>query len=170
MLLQEYIKKLSEYNIVVNFKENYIIVNLQYKPTWNIIEPENEYITFAPDKKVNGKYWYAGLMDYTEEIFQIIQETIDVNLEMEKKIALYNEKVQTLKELFLSDISLDKLKTLEFTFGDNKKKTGRKKKEKSIDDITNSIVENNNSVVLPEEITSEIDEKINQVLIEERQC
>ena len=104
------------------------------------------------------------MIEDIEKIFDLIDETVSVNKEMEKKVSLYKEKVKELQELFLSDIPYEKLAYLKFVFEEQKK--GNKKNKKST--LTE---EDTEATQIVEEVKeeSDIDKKINEVLKEDNQ-
>lgn len=128
--LQERIKNIEEYNPDIMFKDGNFILKIRYKDNWTTITPDDQNtIAFAEDNNRKNLYWYVCTIDNVDELFDLIDETINVNKDIERKSELYNEKVKELQELFLSDLSFDVLKSIEFTFPKKKNKQQQKKKD-----------------------------------------
>lgn len=172
MSLQERIKKLDEYHPDISYKDGYLVIKIHFKPKWTIIEPENDTIAHRVDNNIQGLHWFAAKIEDSDEEFDLIDEIISTNLEMEKKLLLYQVKVKDLQRLFLSDIAYEKLMTLEFSFHDatkRRKKISKKSNASSIIDETidgsniNS-VENNEVSEQCSEIISDIDKKISEAI------
>ena len=104
--------------------------------------------------------------------------------EMEKKISLYEIKINELRELFLSDMSYEKLETLQFVFNTPKNKRSYNKTKKvveqteqiltTIEPTTEEVLIDNPYYEEPltikqEDITfdNEIDNKINKAIEEQ---
>lgn len=156
----ERIKNIEEYKPEFIFKEGGFRLSVQFKKSWKPILPEDEnVIVYKYDETIN-RHLYASMIEDVDKIFDLIDETISVNKEMEKKVSLYKEKVKELQELFLSDIPYWKLAYLKFVFDEPKKET--KKRKKKVDDT--AVTTETTSEEVKEE--SEIDKKIEEVLQE----
>ena len=82
----------------------------------------------------NGIHHYIALIDQIniDDIFKCIDETINYNKDLEKKLALFKEKTKELQEIFARE-EYNKLTTIKFTFPPQKKSKIKKletKKEK----------------------------------------
>ena len=163
MTFQDRIKKIEEYRPDISFKDGACVLKIRFKNGWRVIEPRDpETIAYAEDSSVAGMWWYVVKLDDVDELFDLIDDTIEANMEMEKKRELYKEKVGELKELFLSDITFDKLSTLQFTFPKQKKGKSAKPKDEPRD-----IYETGKAEVQAEEDSageSEIDKKISKAI------
>lgn len=124
MTLNEQLMRLKDYNVGFNVYEGSVIVNVTYKKGWDIIPVDNSDVEmFCED----GKYYYCMPIDEDINlIFGIIEDTIKYNQDMEKKIQLFNQKVDELKQLFINE-SYDSLLSLSFDMRKGKK---RRKTEK----------------------------------------
>lgn len=128
MTLQDRIITLSEYSLSFETYEGNFVVAIAYKPNWKVKEPENEKIKFYADKENKGVCYYEmPIGGDIEEVFKCIDEVIEHNKEIEKKIELYKEYVEKLKNLFKTE-KLSVLKTLKFD-------VKRLKEKKRIKDI-----------------------------------
>lgn len=141
---EDKIKELSNYNIAFEIREGYYHISIIFQDGWDVILPESENIYV---EKRNDAYHYIASIDTVNlnDIFACIESTIDYNKDLERKLELFKEKTIELQEIF-SNESYDKLKTIEFTFPKEKKKTKKKKETK-----TENIVEKEKS----EEITAQ---------------
>lgn len=150
--LQERIKDIENYRPNITFQDGAIIIKIQFKKGWQILQPENsELVAFSKDDNINGLYWYVALLEHADFIFDSIEQTIAVNQEMEKKIELYETKIQELKDLFLSDVSFEKLQTLQFVFNNpNKPKRAYNKSKKTQEDVIPNNLDNNTISINPE--------------------
>lgn len=125
--LQDRIKDLEDYRPDITYKDGAFILKIKFNERWQIIKPKDKDVACSPDGKVKDLYWYCSTIENSDKLFDLIDETIAVNKEFEKKTALYKEKVKELQELFLSNISYEKLKTVQFIFQDKETKPKAKK-------------------------------------------
>lgn len=125
--LQDRIKDLEDYRPDITYKDGAFILKIKYNERWQIIKPKDKDVACSPDDKVKDLYWYCSTIENSDKLFDLIDETIAVNKEFEKKTVLYKEKVKELQELFLSDLSYEKLKMIQFVFADDAKKPKPKK-------------------------------------------
>lgn len=158
---EERLSKLNEYNVSFEIKQGYYHIALQYDNNWNILVSDNENI-YIQEK--NGTYHYIASTDSIkiDELFNLIDSTIEYNLDLQKKLLLFRQKTEELQEIFSTE-SYDKLKTIEFTFPKQKKSVKKaKQKEKTIE--TNENNADNDSTEIVEEITTE---KPTEVIMQE---
>lgn len=125
---QDRIKDLQDYRPDIMYKDGAFILKIRFKKNWQIIKPKDEReVAYSKDDTVEDLHWYVSTIEDSDKIFDLIDETISINKEFEKKSGLYKEKVKELQELFLSDIPYDKLKTIQFVIPDKESKTKPKK-------------------------------------------
>ena len=125
---QDRIKDLQDYRPDIMYKDGAFILKIKFKKNWQIIKPKDEKIVaYSKDDNVEDLHWYVSTIEDSDKIFDLIDETISINKEFEKKSGLYKEKVKELQELFLSDISYDRLKTIQFVIPDKETKSKPKK-------------------------------------------
>ena len=125
---QDRIKDLQDYRPDIMYKDGAFILKIRFKKNWQIIKPKDEReVAYSKDDTVEDLHWYVSTIEDSDKIFDLIDETISINKEFEKKSGLYKEKVKELQELFLSDISYDRLKTIQFVIPDKESKTKPKK-------------------------------------------
>ena len=115
MNIQKTFDSLQPYVIGIRYLEGTPIVDAVFKDGWNL--PEDPKI-----KKIKGNddMNYFMLLSETpgvglDELLAFVDRTIKLNIEREKKHDLLKVKFAELKEVF-KKTSLDKLKTLKFTF------------------------------------------------------
>ena len=126
---QDRIKELQDYRPDIMYKDGAFILKIKFKKNWQIIKPKDEReVAYSKDDTVEDLHWYLSTIENSDKIFDLIDETISINKEFEKKSGLYKEKVKELQELFLSDIPYDKLKTIQFVIPDKETKSKPKKK------------------------------------------
>lgn len=128
MNLQDIMVELSSYSVGCRIMDGYIIINITYDAEWSIIPPHNEKIEFA---QKDGKTYYAAPIQEVsfDEVFNSIKETIDYNIDLQKKLDLYRLKVNELQEIFANE-NLDTLASISFEFGKKKDKRKYTKKKK----------------------------------------
>ena len=128
MSLNEHLIRLSEYKIGFNIYEGTIIISVVYPKGWTVIEPENSPIQLQKD---DGRYYYwIGIETDVETIFELIDETIAYNKDIEAKAELFKEKIAELQQVFVTE-DFETLKTLEFKVKKKQpKKQVSKKQEK----------------------------------------
>ena len=125
---QDRIKDLQDYKPDIMYKNGAFVLKIRFKKNWQIIKPRDEnVIAYSKDDNVEDLHWYVSTIEDSDKIFDLIDETIAINKEFEKKSSLYKEKVKELQELFLSDISYDRLKTIQFVIPDKESRTKPKK-------------------------------------------
>ena len=134
--ISERIKNISDYFVemqVANIEgENVIYVVVNFPAKWIIDDEFNEKIGVSIlNGKVTGQYYFATSFDNG---FNVIFDAIDNNIakmkDAEERTKLLTEKINELEDLFDDNsISLDSLKTLEFTF---RNRTRKSKKEEEV--------------------------------------
>lgn len=125
---QDRIKELQDYRPDIMYKDGAFILKIRFKKNWQIIMPQDEReVAYSKDDNVDGLHWYVSTIEDSDKIFDLIDETISVNKEFEKKSELYKEKVKELQELFLSDIPYYKLKAIRFVVPGKESNTKTKK-------------------------------------------
>jgi hypothetical protein len=135
MTLQERIKKNEAYFKGMEIVNNTAIIKVLYGEKWGAYPSADEQIKVAKSEEVPNEWFYYGDYTYTiiDEIFDLIEETIDMNLSAIERLGLFNQKMEELKELFANE-PLPKLKTLSFHFEEEKPKRNKKKKTVKIEE------------------------------------
>lgn len=126
MDLEQRLSRLADYDISFEIKQGYYHISIVYDDAWNVVSPENEYI-YVENR--NGVYHYLGHIGSVsmDDMFNSVDETIEYNKDLERKIELFRIKSEELQKLF-SEEPYEVLETLEFRFP---KKKGRKKLKKN---------------------------------------
>ena len=116
MDLENKLRKLNAFNISFEIKQGYYHIALEFNDGWDVIMPENESI-YVQQK--NGFYHYIALIDNVklEDIFSAIDNTIDYNIDLEKKLQLFKQKTEELQKIFANE-DYETLQTLEFKLGE----------------------------------------------------
>ena len=151
MTLQERLIALAPYNAGFNIYDNQFVINITYVDNWIVVEPEEDSDILLTKDIANGNlYYYIAPMSVSfDTIFDLVDMTINYNIELQEKVVFFKEKVNELKALF-TDEDLETLKTLEFKLKRKKLPQPKKatkakkgeKKEKELEDVV--IVANNN--------------------------
>ena len=122
------LKKLNNYDVSFEIKQGYYHIALKYDDGWSILDSDNENI-YIQEK--NGFHHYIASADNVkiDDLFNIIDATIEYNLDLQKKLILFKEKTE---EIF-SNEDYETLKTIEFkiTKKEAKKKIVRKPRKKT---------------------------------------
>ena len=136
MTLQERIKKNEVYFRGMEIVNNTAIIKVLYGEKWGAYPSQDEKIKVAKSEEVPNEWFYYSDYTYTviDEIFDLIEETIDMNLSAIERLGLFNQKMEELKELFANE-PLPKLKTLTFHFEEEKSKRNNRKKKKNKEEI-----------------------------------
>lgn len=126
MNMQDIMVKLAEYSVGCRIMDGYFLINITYNENWNVIPPENEKIEFA---QKNGVTYYMAMLNEVsfDEVFNSIKETIDYNIDLQKKVTLFKAKVDELQEIFAKE-DLETLRTIQFSYGIEKVKVKEKRK------------------------------------------
>ncbi len=134
-MLQDEIKKLGDYFRGIEYFNDALIVKVNFPTRWQVYPSIDGSIKPAKSEKAIGEYFYYGDMNKVslDDIFGLIEETIDANKDAELKIQFLNEKVAELKELFKRE-PYERLSRLKFVIEEEikeekpKRKYTRKKK------------------------------------------
>lgn len=150
--LQDRLKNNASYFRGMEVVNNLLIVKVQYQPKWGVFPSEDETIKVAKSEEVpNEWFYYADYATVTiDDIFDLIESTVEMNLSAVAKIELLNAKFEELKLLFAAE-PLEKLETLTFVMKEPKikRKTVNKKNKSEKNNIQEPIVQ--------EEIKSELE-------------
>ena len=163
-MLQDRIKKNSEYFRGMEITNGILIVKVLYKDKWGVYPSEDEKIKVAQSEETKNEWYYFGEFSEVtfDDVFDLIENTIEMNLTAAAKIELLNIKFEELKNLFAIK-SLDELKTLYFGFNDvikehkPKRKYNRKKKVEK--EINQDIIEPINNEITDDTIIINEEEK-----------
>lgn len=167
MTLNEQLIRLSSYKINFNIYEGTVIISLEYPKDWTVLEINSSDIQTTSE---NGRQFYwVPLQTDVEKVFELIDETIEYNKDIEAKSELFKQKIDEMRKIFLEE-DLQTLRTMEFKM--KKKKLPKKKvteeKENNITEVNDAAngkqtpSENKQEEVITESIKEE-----NMVSLEE---
>lgn len=167
MTLNEQLIRLSSYKINFNIYEGTVIISLEYPKDWTVLEINSSDIQTTSE---NGRqfYWVPLQMD-VEKVFELIDETIEYNKNIEAKSELFKQKIDEMRKIFLEE-DLQTLRTMEFKM--KKKKLPKKKvteeKENNITEVNDTAnVKQTPSENKQEEVITEPVKEENMVSLEE---
>lgn len=167
MTLNEQLIRLSSYKINFNIYEGTVIISLEYPKDWTVLQVNSNDIQTTSE---NGRQFYwVPLQTDVEKVFELIDETIEYNKDIEAKSELFKQKIDEMRKIFLEE-DLHTLKTMEFKM--KKKKLPKKKvmegKEDNITEVDN-VVDNKEKLSenKQEEVVTESVKEENMVSLEE---
>lgn len=143
-MLQDRLNKIKDYFQSIEQFEGKWVICVKYKPKWGAYPSEGGKINAVPDENTPDVWWYYGKDNKVDidSIFDLIDETIQTNLDAIRKVELFKLKAEELKRIFSDDsISFKKLQTLRFVFdekiamNDSKPKKAKRSKPMSKKDI-----------------------------------
>lgn len=137
-MLQERINKISQYFRSMEMTNGVIIIKVQYNNKWGVYPSDDNKIKVAKSEDTPNEWFYYGnFNDITvDDIFDLIENTIEMNLSAAAKLELLNSKFEELKNLFATE-SLERLSTLKFVLS-NKKSYRKNKKTVTTDEPSNT--------------------------------
>ena len=132
---------------------------MTYKKSWQILKPLNELIE---QRENDDRIYYCAPMNQVDadDVFVSIRDTINYNIDMEKKVELFQVKVNELQNIF-SELDYEELVTIEFKYKKKKKGNTKKQNQKVIEEeIPENIVEESDIINEDEELVEEHNENI----------
>lgn len=159
MTLQDSLKEFAPYNIDIKMMQGWLIVGMTYKKSWQILKPLNELIE---QRENDDRIYYCAPMNQVDadDVFVSIRDTINYNIDMEKKVELFQVKVNELQNIF-SELDYEELVTIEFKYKKKKKGNTKKQNQKVIEEeIPENIVEESDIIDEEEELVEEHNENI----------
>ena len=159
MTLQDSLKEFAPYNIDIKMIQGWLIVGMTYKKSWQILKPLNELIE---QRENDDRIYYCAPMNQVDadDVFVSIRDTINYNIDMEKKVELFQVKVNELQNIF-SELDYEELVTIEFKYKKKKKGNTKKQNQKVIEEeITENIVKESDIINEDEELVEEHNENI----------
>ena len=159
MTLQDSLKEFAPYNIDIKMMQGWLIVGMTYKKSWQILKPLNELIE---QRENDDRIYYCAPLNQVDadDVFSSIRDTINYNIDMEKKVELFQIKVNELQNIF-SELDYDELVTIEFKYKKKKKGNTKKQNQKVIEEeIPENIVEESDIIDNDEELVDEDNKNI----------
>ena len=167
MTLNEQLIRLSSYKINFNIYEGTVIISLEYPKDWTVLEINSSDIQTTSE---NGRQFYwVPLQTDVEKVFELIDETIEYNKDIEAKSELFKQKIDEMRKIFLEE-DLQTLRTMEFKM--KKKKLPKKKVTEEKEDNITEVNDTANDKQTPsenkqEEVVTESVKEENMVTLEE---
>lgn len=158
MTLQDSLKEFAPYNIDIKMMQGWLIVGMTYKKSWQILKPLNELIE---QRENDDRIFYCAPLNQVDadDVFSSIRDTINYNIDMEKKVELFQVKVNELQNIF-SELDYEELVTIEFKYK-KKKKANKKQSQKAIEEeITENTIEESDIIDNDEELVDEDNKNI----------
>ena len=159
MTLQDSLKEFAPYNIDIKMIQGWLIVGMTYKKSWQILKPLNELIE---QRENDDRIFYCAPLNQVDadDVFSSIRDTINYNIDMEKKVELFQVKVNELQNIF-SELDYEELVTVEFKYKKKKKGNTKKQNQKVIEEeIPENIVEESDIIDNDEELVDEDNKNI----------
>lgn len=158
MTLQDSLKEFAPYNIDIKMIQGWLIVGMTYKKSWQILKPLNELIE---QRENDDRIFYCAPLNQVDadDVFSSIRDTINYNIDMEKKVELFQVKVNELQNIF-SELDYEELVTVEFKY--KKKKKANKKQSQNVikEEITENTIEESDIIDDDEELVDEDNKNI----------
>lgn len=125
---------------------NIIYVIVQFPPRWIIDEEiQNKFgVSVVQGQDYPGQFYFCGEMEKGfDVVFDAIEYNIEKMLTAQERASLLKQKVQELQNLFMDEtVSIESLRTLDFTYKTNKIKKKQQKvieKEEVVNTENNTI-------------------------------
>lgn len=123
---------------IVDSDKSTMVVSLKYPKNWKVIKPDETSNIKTFSDGGSTYYWVDDSVDISS-ILDLIEETIELNKDLEERVKLLQVKVEELKDIFMEE-DLEKLKKIRFVFtaprrrkSSTKKTTEAQKKETKAD-------------------------------------
>lgn len=156
-MLQGKIDRIKEFFRGMDVYDGQWVVRVKYRPKWGAYAPDDGSVKVVADENEQDLWWYcANSTDVDiDRIIDLIDETVQTNLEAIRKVELFKLKAGELKKLFSDEsIPLRKLQNLRFTFVEDsvppEKRTPVLKKKEDV-----------KAAVSKKELISQVDDEIN---------
>lgn len=139
MNIQERINNLGDYfkGMQVSSENGIIYVTVQFHKGWACSEvtEHNFNVKAVQDETPGLFYFFTDMGVGFDKVFDAIEYNIRFNEEAQAKVNLLRNKIEELRSIFENE-DIDTLKTLEFKYKKKTKKSGKTKKDETIDDNT----------------------------------
>lgn len=166
-MLQDRIKKNEEYFKSIEVHNGYLTMTVSFKDKWGVFPSPDEKIKVgeSPNGVKNEWVYYGKYNEITvEDIFDLVEQTIEVNLEAALKIELMKEKIEELKNLF-SQTPYSKLQTLTFNLHEDVKPKNKSRKANKRSKIEDNVINEESIISNEESLKSEINAIQNDEII-----
>lgn len=157
--IKDRITNIADYFCGMEIKNGYYLLQIKYGRRWGAYNSKDDRIKAAHSEEEEDVWFYYGDVDEVEldEIFDLIDETIQMNKSALAKVQLLKEKIEELKSLF-EELPLTTLNTLEFKFSAPKKTKPRKstkKKKEAVTEAKNDQIESSATTNTEEVISND---------------
>lgn len=123
MAIQDRIEKIKAFfkGFNVDAEQGVSVLLVRFPNGWQIPNQENLSKKFSIQiaARQEGYYFVSEIENGIDGLFDAADYTIEYNQSIIEKSEILKEKINELKELFINE-SIERLKTLEFTFGGEK--------------------------------------------------
>lgn len=163
MNIEKRIKALQPYVIQIRFVKGIGIVDTVFKDGWKV--PTSKVIGFekGKDDDVNYYLFYTDKEDLgLDDVFDYIEQVINMNIEREKKYELLKVKTEELKDVFRGN-PLSKLVNMKFVLGDDKLIPDNMPEDFDDMSIIDKVVVNES---LKEEVKEVVEEEVKDLQVE----
>ena len=94
IMLQDRIKKNAKYFRGMEMTNGILIVKVLYEDKWGVYPKEDESVKVAKSTELPNEWYYYGDFDVItfDDVFDLIEETVEMNINAAKKIDLLNQK------------------------------------------------------------------------------
>lgn len=100
--LQDIIVRLSKYGVKFRTYDDNFVVEVQFDPSWVIVNPEQENIAFATDDNTKGLcYYMCPITSDLSSLFDAVNRTIAYNEELQLKTELFRNTIDEIQKLFV---------------------------------------------------------------------
>lgn len=154
MNLQKKLIQLSEYKCSFKYVESYFLVSMVYPENWSIIPCEDKSIDVAEEDGVT--FYAAPIETDINKAFELIDDTILYNLDVEKKMNLLKFNINKLQEMFAT-MDLEELETLEFITTTPKVRKNTEKKSTKAKKVAKKVTSKRKKV---EDVDSQQDDNL----------
>ena len=130
MALRDRIEKLKPYLLVYNvsMEDGVQYAVLRIPKNWSVPVQEIKNAYGVEVRNIEGGICFLAEIDKGSDVlFDSLEYAVDLNVRLLERAELLKEKVEELKNIFLTEKSIEKLKTIEFVFKPRKKGTTKAK-------------------------------------------
>ena len=130
MALKDRIEKLKPYLLVYNvsMEDGVQYAVLRIPKNWSVPVQEIKNAYGVEVRNIEGGICFLAEIDKGSDVlFDSLEYAVDLNVRLLERAELLKEKVEELKNIFLTEKSIEKLKTIEFVFKPRKKGVAKAK-------------------------------------------
>lgn len=126
------IENISAYFGGFNIVDNISILLIKFPQGWSVFDINviRSKYNVNVSEKPEGLYFLIETKDGVDNLFDAVEYVIGLNKALEEKSILLKEKANELRQIFLTE-PLEKLKTLQFTFNEEKSLKSKKNSVKT---------------------------------------